>query len=1069
MALRIVTTTDEDVVPACLTEGLSEAVGQTGSAVLLAPSFEQGARMQRALAACGPSIGVQVTTPSAFAAELWELWGDGRCRVDAVTRRLLIRQAIELVPAGLCEGLWANPGTIDTLGRMASRALPWLPLSEDGDPDAGSVLAAGLSGAETAALRVVGAYRGLLRDHGLMESSELMYEAPAAMTDWGATQAPVFVCGFSSLRRAERELLCGLARVCEVEVVAGVAEGPAGDDCRRSLDRLALDGERVGVAVERESDTRKGGAERAGELSLLLGHLYRPGDPLRSEGAVELLQPAGPAAEWELVARRICSLAESGAHQVVVSAADARAAWRGLAPKLCARGVCVRARLSEPISELSAGRAFIGYLRQVACLKELADSWPAREPCEEGELVRLGDMSWWPPRALIDFLMHDMAGLPAGRAWDLDRQWRGNRLLTPTDVLDQLTNPKKTSAVVARATAELLIGRVGSCASKLLQPIAAAGEGGAGDGAGAATELERQETVGVLRAAMMVAGALGQLGVTASPLADGAVPLTELVERAVVELEGIALVLTPTLTCDNASCEVLIADASACAGLPAASADAVVCCGLTATESAVGRSDDVLSEVLEALDVEPRADKLAQARASFHRAVAAARSSFIAERCVNDADAAPTFPSVMLCELYAAYGIPGSAKPLSIAALPHAERPEGLLAENLLATGCAAEASRADQPRAAGELPESARPFILVPNNGQRELPGGLPSLSASQIESYLECPYKWFSLRRLRLEGVDAGFGAVEQGTFVHRVLELSHLRLIDEALAEADLAGETPDLLAHPETRVAGSRVSPENVERAKQIVSEEFENHLRHQMLARKRVNRNEQLLVPHFAADAEEISRMKEDLLTTMDYESGILIGYEPRFLEWGFGGPHDEPVGYAGVYLNGKIDRMDVDGEGRALIVDYKHRSPTRFADYDAFRGDFDRQALPRHVQSLIYAQVVRRMHPGVKLMGALFLCTKGDHALAGACAESQVDRVLGCVDKPAPASRHASMGIAGAQGGAEEFWEYLDDVEAMVAEKISDLLAGRIEADPVDADACSYCPVLHCDKRMGAR
>ncbi len=61
------------------------------------------------------------------------------------------------------------------------------------------------------------------------------------------------------------------------------------------------------------------------------------------------------------------------------------------------------------------------------------------------------------------------------------------------------------------------------------------------------------------------------------------------------------------------------------------------------------------------------------------------------------------------------------------------------------------------------------------------------------------------------------------------------------------------------------------------------------------------------------------------------------------------------------------------------------------------------------------------------------------------------------------------MGIAGAQGGAEEFWEYLDDVEAMVAEKIADLLKGRIEAAPVDADACSYCPVLHCDKRMGAR
>ncbi len=1070
MALRIVTTTDEDVVPACLLEGLGRAVREEGSAVLLVPSFEHGSRIQRAISAAGgPTMGVAVSTPSAWASEICQLWGDGRACVDAVTRRLLVRRAVERVPEGLRAGLWDNPGTIDTIGRMASRALPWLPLDDDGEPRMGDVLAAGLSDAEAAALRVVGAYRALLRDHKLMERSEVMAAAPEALAGSGAAQAPVFACGFASLRRAERELLCGVATFAQVSVVAYVPEGPAGDECARSLERLGNDAARLGAECSREADGRARGASREGELRLLLGRLYRSGEPLRSSGAVELLQPAGPAAEWELVARRVRGLADAGAREVVVSVPDARAAWHGLAPKLAARGISVKARLSEPLSELPAGRVFIGYLRQVAQLKELADAWPARVPCEEGELVRLGDMSWWPPRALIDFLMHDMAGLPTGRAWDLDRQWRGNRLLTPSDVLDQLTNAKKTSPVVARATAELLIGRVGSCASKLLQPLSAPRGEAVGSEAPASTELERQETVGVLRAAMMVAGALGQLGLTAAPLAGDAIPLSELVERAVVELEGVSLVLTPTLACDDAGCTALIADASAVAALPAASADAVVACGLTATESAVGRSDDVLSEVLESLGVEPRADKLAQARAAFFRTVAAARTRFVAERCVNDADASPTFPSVMLCELYAAYGIPGSAKPLSITALPRAERPEGLLAENLLAEGRPAAGSTDDQPRAAGDLPESARPLILVPNNGRRELPGGLPSLSASQIESYLECPYKWFSLRRLRLEGVDAGFGAVEQGTFVHRVLEVSHQRLIDEAMADAGLADGDLDLLAHPEARVAGSRVTADNVEHAREVVSEEFEAHLRHQMLARKRVSRSEQLLVPHYSSDEEEIARMKADLLSTMDYESGILIGYEPRFLEWGFGGPHDEPVGYAGVFLNGKIDRMDVDGEGRALIVDYKHRSPTRFADYDAFRGDFDRAALPRHVQSLIYAQVVRRMHPEVKLMGALFLCTKGDHALAGACAESQVDRVLGCVEKPAPASRRASMGIAGAQGGAEEFWEYLDDVEAMVAEKIADLLKGRIEAAPVDADACSYCPVLHCDKRMGAR
>ncbi len=41
------------------------------------------------------------------------------------------------------------------------------------------------------------------------------------------------------------------------------------------------------------------------------------------------------------------------------------------------------------------------------------------------------------------------------------------------------------------------------------------------------------------------------------------------------------------------------------------------------------------------------------------------------------------------------------------------------------------------------------------------------PCLSPSQIESYLECPYKWFAQRRLRLERFDEGFGPLEMGDF--------------------------------------------------------------------------------------------------------------------------------------------------------------------------------------------------------------------------------------------------------------------------------------------------------------
>ena len=43
----------------------------------------------------------------------------------------------------------------------------------------------------------------------------------------------------------------------------------------------------------------------------------------------------------------------------------------------------------------------------------------------------------------------------------------------------------------------------------------------------------------------------------------------------------------------------------------------------------------------------------------------------------------------------------------------------------------------------------------------------------------------------------------------------------------------------------------------------------------------------------------------------------------------------------------------------------------------------------------------------------------------------------------------------------------LDSCEEAVAASISRMLAGDIEAAPVDADACLFCPVLNCERRLG--
>ena len=80
-------------------------------------------------------------------------------------------------------------------------------------------------------------------------------------------------------------------------------------------------------------------------------------------------------------------------------------------------------------------------------------------------------MGWWPPRGLADFLLSGISCVPTTQAYRLDRRWRQDRLLTPTDVLRDLQSPKMTSLPVAQATRELLKGRLASAALKLLGPL----------------------------------------------------------------------------------------------------------------------------------------------------------------------------------------------------------------------------------------------------------------------------------------------------------------------------------------------------------------------------------------------------------------------------------------------------------------------------------------------------------------------------------------------------------------------------------------------------------------------
>jgi hypothetical protein len=215
------------------------------------------------------------------------------------------------------------------------------------------------------------------------------------------------------------------------------------------------------------------------------------------------------------------------------------------------------------------------------------------------------------------------------------------------------------------------------------------------------------------------------------------------------------------------------------------------------------------------------------------------------------------------------------------------------------------------------------------------------------------------------------------------------------------------------------------------------------------------------VAHDSFDRAQEELLRKDLLSALAYQSGVLQGFEPRLFEWSFG--RHELVEYAGAYFTGTVDRIDVSPHGTAVIIDYKNKSTAGFAtEYDALQeGVVDGARLPNRVQSLIYAQVVRRAFEGrLRLVGSVYLSTQAPHALAGVTTASVSERVFGRELRQPRADR-----VCVSEGGDSSMDELLDQTEELITAEVKKMLAGDVEARPRDAKSCEFCPVMQCEKR----
>jgi ATP-dependent helicase/nuclease subunit B len=242
------------------------------------------------------------------------------------------------------------------------------------------------------------------------------------------------------------------------------------------------------------------------------------------------------------------------------------------------------------------------------------------------------------------------------------------------------------------------------------------------------------------------------------------------------------------------------------------------------------------------------------------------------------------------------------------------------------------------------------------------------------------------------------------------------------------------------------------------------------------------------VPTNALEERERDRLLPQLQHYLEQETHLLPTFQPRSFEWAFG--QDRPFSYAGCNLTGAVDRIDVDDEGNAVVIDYKsslsnayrlHLDPNgKQAKDQAKQAEAERRAymaahgglqppadapafeLPAKMQALIYAKVVRDTL-GLNVVASLYL-NPLDGSIMGAYDAQRVG------PEQIPFAKDAdARACAVPFNGIDNFDALIAASEEAVANRMAHLAAGEVFPHPHGPDACQYCPVGNCPQRLVER
>jgi RecB family exonuclease len=267
---------------------------------------------------------------------------------------------------------------------------------------------------------------------------------------------------------------------------------------------------------------------------------------------------------------------------------------------------------------------------------------------------------------------------------------------------------------------------------------------------------------------------------------------------------------------------------------------------------------------------------------------------------------------------------------------------------------------------------------------------------SASEIEMYLQCPFRWCVDRMVKPRELDDRFDRSAAGRLGHDIMK----RFYDRFIERSGLPRVTPEAL--PLARSVHAEVADIAQRDAGAVTT-----------------------------AEAAAVRAVTRQTLRLVESDAHLLPGFAPTYREWPFGAGDDPAEPFAGFSLAGRIDRMDTSTHG-LVVTDYKSGTSVSTRALAKFEAE-------GIVQLPLYAAVAAR-RLGLTVAGGMY------RPIGGGKPRGFVSEALRSAD-------FVRTDIV----GDDVIASAIDAAEQRAALAVERMRAGDIRPDPRGGSCPGYC------------